>query len=503
MDNNDPLLKVENISKAFPGVQALADLTVDVQCGEILALVGENGAGKSTLIKVLSGVYRPDAGRILIEGREVSFRNPLEAVQAGISVVYQELSLVPNLSIAENVYAGRPPVGPLGLMDVNTMNARTQEMLAMFHVPFGPRTPVGLLSLGNQQLVEIIKALSANAKILILDEPTSSLSLQEANILFERLAQLSEHGITIIYVSHHLEEVFAISDRVAVLRDGRYVGTRETARTSEREIVSMMVGRELSEMAAVATGRPVGPELLRLEGFSRKGVFEEVSFDVHAGEVLTLFGLVGAGRSEVARALIGLDPHSGGRVFAHGNPAHITQPGIAMRLGLAYLSEDRKNEGLFLDKSVKENFMAPNLDRVAPAGWLRWGVLTSLVQEYIKRLDIRTPSMDQKLNNLSGGNQQKVLLGEWLATQPDVLIVDEPTRGIDVGTKQEIHRLLRNLAEQGKAILAISSDLPETLRISDRIAVMRKGRLVGVLSCAEATEEKVMELAAGASGNSN
>lgn len=503
MEKNHPLLRVEGISKAFPGVQALSDLTMEVLPGEILALVGENGAGKSTLIKILSGVYRPDNGRILIDGREVAFRNPIEAVQAGISVVYQELSLVPNLSVAENVYGGRPPSGALGLMDVSAMNTATRDMLDKFQAQFSPQAPVGLLSLGNQQLVEIIKALSANAKILILDEPTSSLSLQEANLLFERMRRLKERGITIIYVSHHLEEVFAISDRVVVLRDGKYVGTRPTGETDEHEIVSMMVGRELTEMESQAAKQPPGPEFLRIEGFSRKGIFEDVSFSVHSGEVLTLFGLVGAGRSEVARALIGLDDASGGRVFIQGKETRISQPGVAMRQGLAYLSEDRKNEGLFLDKSVKENFMAPNLHRVAPGGWLRWHVLNTMVEDYIKRLEIRTPSLDQRLNNLSGGNQQKVLLGEWLATQPDILIVDEPTRGIDVGTKREIHRLLRRLADQGKAIVVISSDLPETLRISDRIAVMRKGRLVGFITRSEATEEKVMELAAGASGTNH
>jgi ABC-type sugar transport system ATPase subunit len=497
MEPQHCLLKVEGISKAFPGVQALDSLTLEVNCGEILALVGENGAGKSTLIKILSGVYRPDAGRILIEGQEMSFRSPIEAVQAGISVVYQELSLVPNLTVMENVFAGRPPRDRFTLMDTNAMQSRTKEMLDYFQVEFGPRTRVGGLSLGNQQLVEIIKALSANAKILILDEPTSSLSLQEAKILFERLRQLKERGITIIYVSHHLEEVFEICDRIAVLRDGRYVGDRQARETNENEVVSMMVGRDLGQMQPLTGGGPNGEELLRVEGFSRKGVFEEVSFRLHGGEILSFFGLVGAGRTEVARALVGLDALTAGSVSVCGKAVKISHPGAAMRQGLAYLSEDRKNEGLFLDKSIKENFLATNLKRVAPRGWLNWGKLRDLVQTYVQKLEVRTPSLDQKVNNLSGGNQQKVLLGEWLATEPNILIVDEPTRGIDVGTKQEIHKLLRSLAEEGKGILVISSDLPETLRISDRIAVMRKGRLVGVLSHAEASEERVMELAAG------
>jgi ribose transport system ATP-binding protein len=497
MDSQTCLLKVEGISKAFPGVQALSNLAMDANCGEILALVGENGAGKSTLIKILSGVYKPDAGRIVIDGNEVNFRDPLEALQAGISVVYQELSLVPNLSVAENVFGGRPPSNRVGLLDTHFMYQKTQEMLDPFDVNFGPRTRVGSLSLGNQQLVEIIKAISANAKLLILDEPTSSLSLQEASVLFEWMRQLRDSGITIIFVSHHLEEVFEISDRIVVLRDGCYVGTRMTSETNQTEIVKMMVGRDLGDMVSMSESMTCGEQLLRVEGFSRKGVFEDLNFVLRECEILTFFGLVGAGRTEMARALVGLDKPTGGKIFLHGKEVRISGPDAAMRHKMVYLSEDRKNEGLFLEKTVKENFLAPNLARVAPMGWLNWGLLQKLTQEYVSRLEVRTPSLDQKINNLSGGNQQKVLLGEWLATEPSILIVDEPTRGIDVGTKQEIHKLLRLLADQGKGILVISSDLPEALLISDRIAVMRKGHLTGFLSHAEATEESVMQLAAG------
>ncbi|MEI7989332.1 MAG: sugar ABC transporter ATP-binding protein [Chloroflexota bacterium] len=508
MDNNcaatATLLRVENISKTFPGVKALSDLTMEVQRGEILGLVGENGAGKSTLIKILSGVYKPDGGHILIEDKDVSFHDPLEAVRAGISVVYQELSLVPNLTVAENVFGGRPPVNSLGLMNVSMMYQKTQEMLDLFQVDFSPRTRVGSLSLGNQQLVEIVKAVSTDAKILILDEPTSSLSLQEATVLFDWMRQLRGQGITIVFVSHHLEEVFEVTDRVVVLRDGKYVGSKITSQTNENEIVSMMVGRDLSDMPSLCTGDVCGEELLRVEQFSRKGVFEDVSFNLHHGEILTFFGLVGAGRTEVARALVGLDAHTAGKIYLRGEDIHVQDPGSAMNYKMAYLSEDRKTEGLFLDKTIKENFLAPNLRKVAPRGWLRWHILNDLVQTYVTKLEIRTPSINQKINNLSGGNQQKVLLGEWLATEPDVLIVDEPTRGIDVGTKQEIHQLLRDLADQGKGILVISSDLPEALRISDRIAVMRKGRITGFLTHAEANEESVMQLAAGgATGGAN
>ncbi len=501
--NNDGLLSIEGISKSFPGVQALSDLSMEIRRGEILALVGENGAGKSTLIKILSGVYRPDSGRIRINGQEVRFQNPLQAVEAGIGVVYQELSLVPNLSVAENTFGGRPPTNGIGLMNMPELQRKTAELLDQFQVEFNSRTQVGSLSLGNQQLVEIIKALATNAKILILDEPTSSLSLQEANILFERLKQLKERGITIIYVSHHLEEIFEISDRVSVLRDGRYVGTKNTAETNENEIVSMMVGRNLDETDVLHGSGERGIELLRVENVTRTGSFKDVSFTVHKGEVLTFFGLVGSGRTEVARTLIGLDALSSGKVILRGKEVHISSPAKAMQLGMAYLSEDRKSEGLFLDKTIKENFLATNLKHVSPGGWLNWGRLQVIVQDYVTRLEIRTPSLDQHINNLSGGNQQKVLLGEWLATEPELLIVDEPTRGIDVGTKQEIHKLLRNLADQGKAIMVISSDLPEALRISDRIAVMRRGQLVGFINHTDANEERVMELAAGVASSNN
>jgi ribose transport system ATP-binding protein len=501
--NNDGLLRIEGVSKAFPGVQALSDMTMEVRRGEILALVGENGAGKSTLIKILSGVYQPDSGSILIDGREVHFHNPLEAVDAGIGVVYQELSLVPNLSVAENTFGGRPPTDSFGLIDMPVLYKRTTELLDQFMVEFDYQTRVGSLSMGNQQLVEIIKALATNAKILILDEPTSSLSLQEAKILFGRLKQLKEQGITIIYVSHHLEEIFEISDRVTVLRDGRYVGTKNMSETNENEIVSMMVGRNLDESDFLYRSGERGAELLRVENLTHRGTFKDICFSVHKGEVLTFFGLIGSGRTEVARALIGLDEFHGGKVILHGEEVHISSPAKAMQLGMAYLSEDRKSEGLFLDKTIKENFLATNLKQVSPGGWLNWGKLQAIVQEYVTKLEIRTPSLDQNINNLSGGNQQKVLLGEWLATKPELLIVDEPTRGIDVGTKLDIHKLLRNLADQGKAIIVISSDLPEALRISDRIAVMRRGQLVGFLTHKEANEESVMELAAGVTSSKN
>ena len=501
--DNDSLLVMQGISKAFPGVQALSELSMEVQMGEIMALVGENGAGKSTLIKILSGVYQPDAGTILLGGRDVKFHSPLDATQMGISVVYQELSLVPNLSVAENAFGGRPPHTPLGLMDTAQMHRKTSELLEQFEVEFGARTQVGTLSMGNQQVVEIIKALSTNACILILDEPTSSLSLQEAKLLFEHLRQLKEQKITIIYVSHHLEEVFEICDRITVLRDGRYIGTKNTAETNENEIVSMMVGRNLDDSDVLHGNGERGPELLRVENVTRTGVFTDVSFSVHKGEVLTFFGLVGSGRTEIARALMGLDALHSGKVILDGKEEHISSPAKAMQLGMAYLSEDRKNEGLFLDKTIKENFLATNLRQVSPGGWLSWGKLQSIVEEYVKKLEVRTPSLDQRINNLSGGNQQKVLLGEWLATEPDVLIVDEPTRGIDVGTKQEIHKLLRGLADQGRAILVISSDLPEALRISDRIAVMRRGQLIAILPSCEASEERIMELAAGVTNGRN
>ncbi len=498
------LLRVEGISKAFPGVQALSNVTLDARAGEILALVGENGAGKSTLIHILAGAYHPDEGQLYLDGKPVSFGSTQEAEQAGVSVVFQELSLVPNLTVAENVYANSQPLGLLGLIDQRAMYAQTQQLLNLFDVDFRPNAQVGKLSMGNQQMVEIVKALARNAKVLVLDEPTSSLTLQEAARLFDRLKQLREQGLAILYVSHHLEEVLAISDRTAVLRDGKLVGVHPTAKLTEHQIVNMMVGRELDLEADRAGVVVAGPEAMVVEHFSRAGVFEDIGFSLHQGEVLTFFGLVGAGRTEVARALVGLDSGATGTVKLAGKDGltevHIHQPAAAMKAGMAYLSEDRKNEGLFLDKTIAENFLAPNLEQVSPGGWLRWPVLNKLTSKYVEQLDVRTPSLKQKLRNLSGGNQQKVFLGEWLARNPTILIVDEPTRGIDVGTKQEIHRLLRELAAQGKAVMVISSDLPEALRVSDRIAVMREGKLIGIIPGPGATEEQVMVLAAGVTG---
>jgi len=492
------LLRVEGVSKAYPGVQALYKVSLDAYAGEILAMVGENGAGKSTMIQILSGATQLDEGMIVLDGKPVQFSHPREAAIAGIGTVYQELSLVNNLSVAENIFAERQPTGTLGLIATRTMIADAQRLLDSFQVEFDPRDPVGSLSLGNQQLVEIMKALVGRTKVLILDEPTSSLSLQEANILFTRLRQLREQGISIIYVSHHLEEVFEIADRIVVLRDGEVAGTRVTTETNELEIVGLMVGRELVAWERSANCSQE-TEVLKVANLSGKHGFQDVSFSLCAGEILTFFGLVGAGRTEMAKAIMGMDQSSGGTVEVGGKQVRISHPADALRYGLAYLSEDRRKEGLFLTKSIKENFLVTNLRKVTPGGWLRWPILNKMVEDYVKWLEVRTPSLDQKLRNLSGGNQQKVLLGMWLATEPDVLIVDEPTRGIDVGTKREIHRLLRQLVQQGKAILLISSDLPEALAISDRIAVMRQGRLVDFLPQAEATQEKVMELAAGVS----
>lgn len=492
-----PLLRVEGVSKSFPGVQALSLVDLEAYGGEILAVVGENGAGKSTLMQMLSGVHRPDSGRLFLGGREVRFHHPHEAEAAGIRIVYQELSLVTNLTVAENIFAGQQPAGALGLIDFRAMRRRTQELLDLFGAEFGPDDQVGWLSVGNQQLVEIIKALSKDAKVLILDEPTSSLTLQEAARLFERLHQLKTQGMAILYISHHLEEVFANADRIAVLRDGHVVGVHPTATIDEQQVISLMVGREFQVQERSAAGQR-GPEMLRVEGLTRKGAFQDVSFTLFQGEVLTFVGLVGAGRTEVARTLIGLDPLTAGQVTLKGRPLNLRHPGAAMRAGMAYLSEDRKQEGLFLDMSILDNFMAPNLRRVAPGGWMRHGILHRLADRYAQQLEVRTPSLAQHLRNLSGGNQQKVLLGMWLATEPEVLIVDEPTRGIDVGTKQEIHRLLRELARQGKGVMVISSDLPEALQVSDRIAVMRQGRLVGILDRDDASQERIMALAAGA-----
>jgi ABC-type sugar transport system ATPase subunit len=494
-----PLLEALNIRKAFPGTQALDGVSFDLLPGEVHALVGENGAGKSTLVNILSGVIRPDAGEIRIVGRPVHIANPRQAQELGIGTVFQELSVVPALSVAENIFANRAPTRTLlDLIDWPALYVNTRALLDPFEADIDPRTLVRNLNISARQIVEIAKALSLNARILILDEPTTALTPDEVQLLFRVIRRLRAAGLGIVFISHRMQEVLDIADRVTVLRDGRLVGTYPASQLTVDDLIRLMVGRELSAMfdrhdskAAEGAGAP----LLRVQGLSGSG-FQDVSFVLRRGEIVGLAGLKGAGRSELARALVGAQPVQAGELWVDGRRVAIHSPMDAAVLGIGYLPADRKSEGLFLDMTVRDNVAAASLSRLSRFGLVDTRRAELMAQNFVHRLAIHTPGVYQVVRRLSGGNQQKVMLARWLARQPKILIVDEPTRGIDVGTRAEIHHLLRELADQGVGIIVISSDLTELLGLSDRILVMREGRITGQLDAAEADEQKVMALAA-------
>jgi ABC-type sugar transport system ATPase subunit len=493
----DALLRMEGIHKSFGGVRALRGVDLDVSPGEVLALVGENGAGKSTLVEVLCGNVRPDQGRTLYQGRVVHFAGAMQAAFAGISIVHQELSLVPELTVAENIFCAREPVFPvIGFVDRRRMYSEAAEILKRFDLTVDPRAMVGRLSVAVQQMIEIAKALSLDCRILVLDEPTSALTETEAEYLFGIIGRLRERGVAIIYITHRLPEVFRLADRVMVLRDGQLVGTRPRADVTPDDVVRMMVGRALGTGYPERGGKP-GEVVLRVGGLTRRPRFRNVSFDLRAGEILGVSGLVGAGRTEVARAVFGIDRADSGTLTLNGQVVRIANPGQAIARGIGYVPEDRKEQGLFLGLSIKTNIGAASLVANSVAGVMSPAREKRMAQEYLDRLQIRAPGVETITSNLSGGNQQKVLLAKWLAVRPRILLVDEPTRGVDVGAKSEVHAILRELARQGAALMMISSELPEVLGASDRIMVMHEGRVTGFLDAAEATEEKVMFLAAG------
>ncbi len=497
-----PLLVLRNIYKAFPGVQALAGVSLDLYPGEVHALVGENGAGKSTLIKIAAGVHPPDAGEILFEGRPVRLEGPRHAAALGIAVIHQEPYLFPTLSVLENLFMGfQPRRGPLGLVDWRAMARRAEAVLRELGISLPLDALAGDLSAAQQQLLQIARALLQDARVLIMDEPTSSLSQREVQTLFEIVRRLRDRGVGILYISHRLEEVFALADRVTVLRDGQWVGTYPIAEVTPETLIARMVGRALTQLFP-HTPHPPGAVLLRVHRLRRSGVFEEVSFEVRAGEIVGMAGLVGAGRSEVAQAIFGILPPEEGFIEVDGRRMMPRAPWEAMAAGLFYIPEDRHRQGIVGPLSVRENLTLAILRRLIRFGLLDLRAERALAQTYQERLRIRVADLDQPIAALSGGNQQKVVVARGLATRPRILILDEPTRGIDVGTKAEIHRLMDELAAQGIGILMISSELPEILGMSDRILVMRAGRLVGELRREEATQEGIMALAMGlASGN--
>lgn len=493
----DVLLSMEGIDKSFPGVRALDQAKFELRSGEVHALIGENGAGKSTLMKVLAGVYARDGGRILYDGREVEIPNPRAAQDLGISMIHQELNLMPHLSLAQNVFIGREPRQSIGFMlDEGQINAKTQALFDSMHLKLNPRTRVAELSVAKQQMVEIAKALSFNSKVLIMDEPTAALTDAEIAELFRIIRQLRHQGVGIVYISHRLEELKQISDRITVMRDGRYVGTEDAASIPIERIISMMVGRTIYESAPEVPEESDKEVLLEARNLNQGNTIRDVSFQLKKGEILGFAGLMGAGRTEVARAVFGADPLDSGEVYVRGKKVAIKHPRDAVGHGIGYLSEDRKRYGLALGMDVEANIVLAAFHKFLDLfGVVNNSRMQTTGNQYVEALSIKTPSLRQKVRNLSGGNQQKVVIGKWLTADTDVLIFDEPTRGIDVGAKSEIYHLLNELAQQGKGIIMISSELPEILRMSHRIIVMCEGRITGELSAAEATQERIMSYA--------
>jgi ribose transport system ATP-binding protein len=486
---------MRGIVKQFPGVLALQDVNFDVRRGEVHALVGENGAGKSTLMKIVSGVYIRDAGEMSFKGVPVNFTTPRQAQVAGIATIYQELNQVPQLSITENIFLGAEiKRGPL--LDWKEMHERARQLLGKLRLEIDPRKPVSTLGVGVQQMVEVAKALHHQADLIIMDEPTSALSVTEIEELFEIISELKAAGVSVVYISHHLEETFEVSDRITVLRDGRHVATQPTDSLDVETLISMMVGRALSEKYPKEIV-PRGPEVLRVEGLNQGTRLHDISFSAYAGEVLGIAGLVGAGRTELVRAVFGADMIDSGTVYIDGKPVTIRSPRDAIRHGIGLLTEDRKQQGLVLKLSTRENITLSVLNRLTRGLWTNRRVEAELAQRFIDSMAIKASSQNQPVIDLSGGTQQKVVLSKWMATEPRVLIFDEPTRGIDVGAKIEIYKLMNQLARQGVAILMISSELPEILGMSDRIMVIREGRIAGFLTREEATQEKIMEYATG------
>jgi len=488
---SEPILRMTNIVKNFAGVQALRGVDFDLYPGEVHAILGENGAGKSTLIKVITGVHQPNDGEIYLDGRQVHFANPLESRQHGIAAIYQEPSLFPDLDIAENIFVGRQPMGVGRRVAWRRMYRGAAELLDSLGVELSPKTKARDLSVAQQQMVEIARALSVNAKILIMDEPTSSLTLAEVEDLFRIARRLREAGTAIVFISHRLEDLFELADRVTVLRDGDYVGTRETAGVTTEELIQMMVGRTLSDLFPKQEVE-AGEVALKVDGLTLPGVFADVSFELRKGEILGMAGLVGAGRTDVARTIFGIATAAAGAIEIDGRPVKIRSPQQAMNLGLAYVPEDRQHHGLVLPMNLSQNITLPILSEYARGGWLKKGAELEAAQRAASQMAVKAASLWQKAQELSGGNQQKVVLAKWLSTHPRILMLDEPTRGIDVGTKAAVHALMSELAAQGMAILMISSELPEILGMSDRIIVMREGRVTAQLTRAEATQEKIM-----------
>ncbi len=496
MEGSQPILHFEKLTKRFPGVLALNEVSFAIEKGEVHALVGENGAGKSTLIKIVTGVYSKTSGEIFLEGKPIHFLTPHEALRNGIAAIYQEFNLIPALSVAENIFIGHHFTKKNFIVDWNRLREEARKLMNFLEVDIDVDMRVRDLGVAKKQIVEIAKALSLNARVLIMDEPTATLAQKEIERLFRIIRFLKNQGVTIIYISHRLEEIYEICDRVTVLRDGRHVGTHSISEVKIDDIIRMMVGREVVEKFP-RVSHTIGEEVLRVENLTRHGVLKDITFSVYKGEILGIAGMVGSGRTELLRAIYGLDPIDHGTISVRGEAVSIGSPLDAINHGIALLPEERKTQGLVLLLSVLDNLGLPLLPILSQRGFVDDPKLKEIAQKMVAHMNIKTPSLFQKTMYLSGGNQQKVVLGKWFARNCDIYLFDEPTRGIDVGAKTEIYHLMNKLIEKGSTIIMVSSELPEILAMSDRIVVMREGRIVGELRRDEATKEAILQLALG------
>ena len=492
----EPALRLQGIVKTFPGVRALDGVDFEVMPGEVHALLGENGAGKSTLMKVLAGMYQPDEGQIIIGGQPVRMTTPIEAKAQGVVLIHQELSLVPEMSAAENIYLGELPLKSFGRVDWKTLFERSNAILERLNCNFRGEVTVVNLSIANQQMVEIARALTVDARVVVFDEPTASLTDAEKVVLFEIINDLKARGVGIVYISHRMDEIFTLSDRITVLRDGSYRGTLTTAETNEDEVTRLMIGRSLDLSRDVATPT-LGETVLEVRNLTCAPLFKDISFSVRAGEVVGFYGLVGAGRTEIAETLFGLRSADSGEILIDGAQVQIGSPPDAIALGISLVPENRKEQGLVLSMNCRDNMTLPQVQNLTNGPFVSSGAENAIFDKYRDKLEIKTPSWRQTVRVLSGGNQQKIVIGKWLSMQPRVLIVDEPTRGIDVGSKSEIHMLLRALAAQGYAVIVISSEMPEVLRVSDRIVAMYSGRIMREFTAELVTEDSLVQAISG------
>ena len=492
---SDYLLEVDDVRKEFPGVVALDNVKFKLRRGSVHALMGENGAGKSTLMKIVAGIYTPDSGSFKLRGVDIRLQNPLDALENGIAMIHQELNLMAPMTVSENIWIRREPINRFGFINHAEMNRMTEALFKRLNIDLDPTITIGRLSVANRQMVEIAKAVSFNSDVLIMDEPTSALTEREVAHLFKIIRALKADGKGIIYITHKMNELFEIADEVSVFRDGKYIATKLSSEVTRDEIIRMMVGRDITQMFPKEIV-PIGDVVLSVKGLALNGIFKDVSFDVRAGEILGIAGLVGSGRSNIAETIFGVTPASAGTISINGVEVKMSSPAVAMSHGMAFLTEDRKETGCFLLLDIQENTqMAVLQNKYVKNGFVQQKQLSKDSAEMANRLRVRTPDMGEPIINLSGGNQQKVLISRWLLTKPRILILDEPTRGIDVGAKAEIHRLVSALAKDGVAVIMISSEMPEVLGMSDRIMVIHEGRVTGFLDRSEADQVKIMELA--------